>query len=167
MELIKDKNYYKKFSLNDEAIDDKVLIYTIIFKLKMPDGLNFNFECKNNNINWKNIKDFIMKNDSDLFSNIIKDCIVNADLSHKNLSNIFFILNNKTHIIIPNNFSKSCPLTGTVVVILKDFLEFLGLIFERKVIAKKAFESTNNCLNYHIFNKEKLDGYVSVLNDIE
>lgn len=148
--------------MNDEAVNDKVLIYRILFQLKTPEKIKFDFKCNNNLKNWLVIKDFIQNNESDYFSNIIKDSIINADLSVKNLSNIFSIISDKSHIILPNNFSKTCPLTGTLVVILKDFLEFLGILFERKVIAKKALETTNNCLLYHQKNKEILSNFLII-----
>lgn len=46
----------------------------------------------------------------------------------------------------PNYYSKVCPTTGLVVFFVKEFIEYLGIVIEKKTNYKRAILTFTSCL---------------------
>ena len=90
-----------------DILDDK------LFWVKCSEYLNSNSEGK--------IGDFIIKK------------IEERNYDNKTIYKVEKILNGKKdNIIIPSYFSKSCPSTGLIIFLIKELLEYCGIIFSNK-----------------------------------
>lgn len=61
------------------------------------------------------------------------------DVSNENIELLYKIVQNKENKINPNFFSRTCGTTGLVVFIIKDALEYIGLL-EKKTCIQKAYK---------------------------
>lgn len=65
----------------------------------------------------------------------------NLDLSNENLFKIFIILDNNSNKISPNYFSKICGTTGLIVFFVKDILDYIGVLGDKKTALSKSFKT--------------------------
>ena len=64
----------------------------------------------------------------DIINNSIKD----FDFTENNIYKISRIVSNKEKHITPNYYSKTCKTTGLLIFILKDALEYIGILSDKK-----------------------------------
>ena len=82
------------------------------------------------------------------------------DFSKKNIYKMYKILGNNEKKMSPNFYSKNCPTTGLVLFFVKEPLEYLGLVIEKKTALKKALQTLNGLIEYldscqeHILEKK-------------
>lgn len=80
------------------------------------------------------------------------------DDSPENLIEVYNILKPNIHKITPNYYTKLCGATGLLVFFVKDSLDYLGLLIDKKTNPKRAIktykdiiayleEVKNNCIN--------------------
>lgn len=55
------------------------------------------------------------------------------NFSSQNVFEIIKLIGNNTHKINLNNYSKVCPTTGFIVFILKDLMEYSGILPDKKM----------------------------------
>ncbi len=84
------------------------------------------------------------ENSGDIINNSLKT----IDLSDANIYKLSRILQNKEKFISPNYYSKSCATSGLIIFILKDILEYLGLISDKRTIPSQLLK-----LNKILYNK--------------
>lgn len=81
----------------------------------------------------------------------IQNSITKFDFSSENIFELNRLLGTKLYLINPTSYSNICATTGFIVFIIKDALEYAGLIVtEKKVIPKQLF-------NYYTYSLEKLN----------
>ena len=126
----KTKLFYNKELL--PPLDNAIFIYKIFFQF-----------LKDNDV--KDIKDFF------------KNAVDNFEFTAKNIFEVKKIINGKEDQLKPASFSKICPTTGLIVFLIKDTLEYCGIILS----LKKNIPSI--CLKYLEYIKEmqdKLKNYI-------
>ena len=64
----------------------------------------------------------------------------NFDLSEDNLYLISKFCLNKEKIISPSNFSKKCPTTGLIIFLIRDILEYTGIIVDKKTLPGRLYK---------------------------
>ena len=77
-----------------------------------------------------------------IFSNLDK-----LDLSDENLFKVSRVILNKEKKITPNYYSKTCATTGLIIFILKDILEYVGLISDKKTLPSQMLKLNNIFVN--------------------
>ena len=50
------------------------------------------------------------------------------------------MIQNKEKLITPNYYSKTCATTGLIIFILKDILEYVGLISDKKTLPSQMLK---------------------------
>lgn len=95
---------------------------------------------------------------------LICDNLLNGmDCSSQNLYEIYKLLGKNAVKITPNYYSKLCGTTGLLVFFIKDALEFIGVLEDKKIPAKAVLGYFNKCLEGIDHRRNKLEGLVSRL----
>lgn len=79
----------------------------------------------------------------------LSECLIkNFNLSPKNYYEVYKLLGKSAHKINPNYYSKLCGTTGLVVFYVKDALEYMGLLEEKKTLANAVLNCFENCIEH-------------------
>jgi hypothetical protein len=76
--------------------------------------------------------EYILKNNNGKTGEFFKDSINNFDFSIKNIYEVKKIVSGNEDKIKPTVFSKICSTTGLVIFLIKDSLEYIGVIHNIK-----------------------------------
>ncbi len=71
----------------------------------------------------------------------MKDVIKNFDFSDENIYIISKIVGNNTSKMSPSYFSKICATTGFLTFLIKDALEYAGVIIEKKTDPSRVYKN--------------------------
>jgi hypothetical protein len=85
--------------------------------------------------------------------NAINDSVKNFNFSEKNLLKISKLVRNKEKIFSPSYYSSKCVTTGLLIFLLKDVLEFAGILKDKK----------NNPYLMYSTVKYRCDRYIEML----
>ena len=160
IELLNDKTYSKIFSqkILNPPLNKIILIYRIFFQL-----LNNNDICKINNdkLFWFKASKYILKHSNGKIGEFMIESINKFDFSVKNRYQMKKIIIGNEDKITTKEFSKYCETTGLVIFLIKDALEYYGILQNSKTnipcILLKYLEYIREILN-------KLESYI---NDIK
>jgi len=72
------------------------------------------------------------------------------------MAKIYRLLENNSNKISPNYFSKICGTTGLFVFFVKDFLDYMGLLGDKKTPISKTIKTYNSILKAINSNLERL-----------
>lgn len=95
--------------------------------------------------------------------NLITSSVKDFDFSTENIHRINKIIDKNISKISPAYFSKICGTTGLIIFMIKDALEYSGVIQEKKVIPARVYK--NYLYNTEIIT-EKLNRLKNLLNNI-
>ncbi len=148
--------YYKFFQEEKVPVDD----YLIPFKLFLQ-IINFKdaqpVYCQSNSHIWTCVYNLFKSSTENTSGTIMSSLITKEmDLSVKNIYEIIRVLGSNSYKITPNYYSKSCGTTGLVVFFVKDVLDYLGITYDRKTIAKRAGKTYDELNNYFDILKDKI-----------
>ncbi len=131
IEILNDENYNKIFKNIDLAppLNEIILVYRIFFQLLNNNNI---YKIKNDKLFWKEASEFILKHSNGKTGEFFKDSTNNFDFSTKNIYKIKQIVNGNEDKIKPTVFSKVCATTGLVIFLIKDSLEYIGIIHNIK-----------------------------------
>jgi hypothetical protein len=76
------------------------------------------------------------------------------DFSEENLLKLSKIIGNREKKITPTFYSKTCGTTGLIIFLIKDALEYSGIIIDKKTLPSRIYKSYNYLLSKA---KQKLD----------
>ena len=65
-----------------------------------------------------------------------------------NIYKLYKLLGDNAFKISPNYYSKLCATTGMIIFVIKDVLEYLGLLIDKKSHPKRAEKTYNICMEY-------------------
>ena len=131
IELLNEENYSKIFTQKElnPPLNEILLVYRIFFQL-----LNNNNICTINDdkLFWYEASEYILKTNNGKIGDFFKESIKNFDFSIKNIYKVKKVLNGNEEKIKPTVFSKYCGTTGLIIFLIKDTLEYLGIIHNVK-----------------------------------
>ena len=127
IELLNDANYNKIFKNKEllPPLNEIILVYRIFFQLLNTNNL---YKIKNDKLFWNEASEFILNNNNGKTGEFFKESINSFDFSIKNIYKIKKIVNGNEDRIKPTVFSKICQTTGLVIFLIKDSLEYIGII---------------------------------------
>lgn len=127
LELLNNDTYISIFK-NKELIpplDEIIIIYRIFFQLLK--GNNFN-KIKNNKKFWDKAGEYILSKNKGKLGEFFNGCIEHFDFGIQNIYEIKKIVSGNEDKIKPIVFSNLCGTTGLFIFLIKDVLEYLGII---------------------------------------
>jgi len=157
------EDYYKKSFKNNKLIEDEnkkeiILVYKIFFQFLKNDIVNI----KNNNNFWSETCNYINNNSNGRIGDFIIEKGKEFDFSAENLYKIKKLLNGNEEKMKNKYYSERDGGTGLFVFLIKDALEFSGLIENEKKSCPKIM------LNYYEYVQnlnDKIANYISKLKE--
>ena len=158
VELLNETMYNKLFTNTTVPNEDILMPYRIYFQLIT----HSHAAIQNDKEFWENCCSFLMTQNNgktgkfyflfsgDLINNSVKD----FDFSDENLFKITKIIGNREKKITPTFYSKTCGTTGLVIFLIKDAMEYAGVIIDKKTLPAKIYKNYNYVL---LKAKQKVD----------
>lgn len=85
---------------------------------------------------------------------MINNSVKNFDFSDENLYKIIKIIGNREKKITPTYYSKTCGTTGLIIFLIKDAMEYAGIIVDKKTLPPRTYKTYNYLVTKA---KQKLD----------
>lgn len=112
---------------------------------------------KNNNFIWSYFCSLLEQNCQDKPGNYLSGVLYeNFDTSSENLYEIYKLLDKNHYKITPNYYSKLCGTTGLIVFFVKDALEYLGFIEDKRTAPNSINNLYTKCKDYLCEKRLKL-----------
>ena len=150
LELLDDEIYNNIFKSKElkSPLDNIILIYRIFFQLMNNEEI---IELVNDNKFWEEARNFFLENDNNKLGYFIKDNINEFDFTNENIYKLKKLIKGQEERLKPTIYENICETTGLISFIIKDALEYCGII---------NHEEKNNpgiIISYLEFIQEKLN----------
>ena len=161
LDLLNSDNYNKIFRKKtlDPPLNEIILIYRIFFQL--IDKEEF-VVIENDKKFWEKTRNFILENNEGQTGTFLKEYISEFDFTSKNIYKIKKLIYGKEDKLKPLLYENICKTTGLVIFIIKDSLEYCGLL------KNEQKNEPNIIINYLEFLKNIIDRakeYIDVLKE--
>ena len=155
IELLDNENYNDIFKTEElkPPLDNIILIYRIYFQLINKEEL---IEIVSNKIFWENTRNYFLENSGGKIGSFIKEYISEFDFTNRNIYILKKLIKGNESKLKPINIENICKTTGLLAFIMKDALEYCGVIFNEKkmmpgiIISYLEYikENLNECKEY-------------------
>ena len=159
VELLNEELYNRIYHQTElkEPLNKIILIYRIYIQLLANNTIS---SIKNDNEFWISFCKFLLENNNSQTGTYFINSIQNFDFSPENLYKVKRIIGSKANEIKPTNYSKICGTTGLVIFLIKDTLEYCGIIQnDKKNIPSIVFKN----LEFLEKIENKVDKYIDML----
>jgi len=157
VELLNESLYYKLFTEGPIPNEDIILTYRIFFQLlNMKDYVNI----KDNSEFWKKVCEYFVSESNSKLGSMVTGLVKNIDFSIENIYKVSKLVGNNTSKMTPNYFSKMCGTTGLFIFLIKDALEYSGILIDKKTPVSRLYK---NCM----YNFEILQGKIERMKRIQ
>ena len=149
-------NIFKSKELKS-PLYDIILIYRIFFQLMNNDEI---IELENDKKFWEEARNYFLENDNNKLGYFIKNNINEFDFTNENIYKLKKLIKGQEGRLKPTIYENICETTGLISFIIKDALEYCGII---------NHEEKNNpgiIISYLEFIREKLNDikeYIDIL----
>ena len=128
LELLNSEAYNKIFKKEklEPPLDSIILIYRILFQLIYKEEL---IGITNDKKFWEKTRKYILENNEGKTGNFIKEYISEFDFTNKNIYKLKKLVNGNEDKIKPLVYENICRTTGVITFIVKDSLEYCGIIY--------------------------------------
>ena len=163
IECLKESLYVKIFrnEISMKILEEIEIIYRILFQLINKE--NF-VKIKDKKIFWSEISKFLLENMNENLANYVNEIAKKFDFSEKNIIKIKKICKDKNiENINPSYMGKLCGTTGLISFVIKDALEYSGIIEDKKtppLRIKKNYEYQKEII-------DNIEKYISIIKKIE
>ena len=164
LELLNNEDYTKIFNNKEllPPLDEIIFVYRIFFQFLNNNEFKY---IKDEKLFWIEASDFILniinKCDEKL-GDYFKNSIDNFDFSPKNIYEAKKLIKGKEDQLKPANFTKICATTGLIIFLVKDMLEYCGIILNFKK------NTPSICLRYLEYIEDaqnKFKNYIKNINE--
>ena len=167
LSLLNEPDYQKIFDDDTIPSSDLILVYKIYFQLinKETDIINLINNCSDDALIWENIFKYIKNNtEDDKLGDLFKNELNNMDCSIENIFNLIKMVNqnNNKDKLNPLFYSKLCPTTGLLIFLIKESLDYLGVLESNKTPPQRLIQIYKHYLD---LNKEKIEEINKKLNE--
>lgn len=131
IELLNEELYNRIFHQTElkPPLNEIVLVYRIFFQLLNNNELS---SIKNDNLFWRNASEYILKNNNGLTGTFFSQKAADFVFTSENVNKVATLIQGKLDHIKPTFYSKICGTTGLVIFLIKDALEYCGILFYEK-----------------------------------
>ena len=156
LDLLNKGDNYKIFNDKDlfPPLDEIILIYRIFFQLLKDNDLKY---IKNEKQFWLEASDYIVNKSDGKLGDYFRSSVDNFDFSPKNILELKKLTYQKEDHLKPANFSKICATTGLISFLIKETLEYCGVLLSLKK------NTPSICMHYLEYVEEaesKLTNYI-------
>ena len=159
IEMLNNEAYIKIFKIKElnPPLNEILLIYRIFFQLLKSSNI---YNIKDEKLFWIEACEYILNNNNGKTGEFFKESINNFDFSIKNIYEIKKIINGNLDKIKPNVFSKICGTTGLLIFLIKDTLEYIGIMHNLK---KNAPSIMLKYLEYIEEIQKNIEKYINII----
>ena len=131
IELLNNGEYGKIFDDKEllPPLDGIIFIYRIFFQFWKDNDIK---NIQDQKLFWIEASNFILKNSNGKIGDFFRDSVENFEFSGKNIYEAKKLINGKEDQLKPAYFTKICGTTGLVVFLIKDTLEYCGVLLSLK-----------------------------------
>ena len=131
IELLNNGEYHKIFTNKELSppLNEIILIYRIFFQLLKVKNI---YDIKDEKLFWLEASDYILNNCNGKLGEFFKESVNNFDFSIENIHEVKKIVGENKDKIKPSSYSKICGTTGLVIFLVKDTLEYIGVLHSAK-----------------------------------
>ena len=151
IELFNGESYNKLFKivLLDPQMKEIIVIYRILFRFLNEEKIA---TIENDNKFWTKCCEFLhQKGGDNNIGNYLLSAANNFNFEDRNIFLISKLIAKKQVILVPSYYSKICATTGLIMFLIKDSLEYCGIIYSEKRTPN------NRMLNNAIYAKTLLE----------
>lgn len=112
--------------------EDVIFVYKLYLKLVNPIGFDDVLRTNNSGEIWRYILNYFKERNSGKLGFTIEEDSAKLDLSAENCFKVLKLLGNFSSKLTANYFTKICGTTGLFIFVLKDILEYAGIIMDKK-----------------------------------
>jgi hypothetical protein len=162
IDLLDDDTYNKIFKMEklEPPLDKIIIVYRIFFQLMNKKEY---VEIKNDGLFWEKTRNYILNNNNGktgcFFKGSIKDFIFTSD----NIYELKKLVNGIENNLKPSYFGDICQTTGLVIFIIKDSLEYCGIIYKDKKTMPSLLLNYLECIQTKI---NKLNNYIEEIKNL-
>ena len=152
--LLNDPLYFKLFKNEETPQSDIILIYRIYLQL-----VNKEKEIlllKNDKDFWIKVKEYFSNFGEGKIGSIIEEQFKELDFSYENFVILDKICEGNINKLTPVYYSKLCPTTGLFVFLVKEALEYIGVLQDKKTQPGRIYKNLNYLIENAKAKKEEL-----------
>ena len=133
LDLLDDNSYNTIFKIKnlEPPLDQIIFIYRIFFQLIDKEEL---VDIESDKKFWEKTRNYILKNNNNKTGTFFRDYISEFDFTYKNIYKLKKLISGKEDKLKPSIYENICKATGLVNFVIKDSLEYCGLIPNEKKI---------------------------------
>ena len=162
IELLNNELYDKIFKkpVLDDNLKEILIIYRILFYLLSENEIA---EIKDENLFWNTMREYLLNKSEGKIGTYISNNVKNFNFNNKTIYLINNLVKDIKNKIIPSYYSKICGTTGLVVFLIKDALEYCGVIYSDKKTQPSIIYKN---LEYEKNQVYKIHNYIEFLNKL-
>jgi hypothetical protein len=130
IDLLDKEVYFTPFKSTLIPLDDVLLIYRVLFLLVISNKDIALTQDKEEF--WRKVSKYFIENIEGRTRSINENLMKTVDFTNQTILTASKIVTPHLSKISPNYYSKLCPTTGIVIFLVKDALEYAGIIQEKK-----------------------------------
>ena len=156
--MLNDPIYIKVFNDADNIPNEQILLmFQIYFQLTHPEK-NQEFLIKNDDLKfWKLTLKYFKEDNNGKIGTAIENDLKNIDTSVENVFKIERLLGKYVSKLTPNYYTKICGTSGLMVFIIKDIMEWVGIIYDKKANPPKVYDLCVYSCSYYTKNLNYLN----------
>ena len=146
--------------IQEKTLDEIVIIYRIFSQFL---GLEDLAEIKNDKIFWEKFSKYVLDNKGEKLSQFCTESASKFILNDKNILKVKEMAKDISEKLKPKYWSKICPTTGFFSFIIKDVVEYTGIVEDKKTQPRRIKAN-------YLYAKsllEKLDTFVKFLEGLQ
>ena len=131
IELLNNEDYGKIFHDKEllSPLDSIIFVYRIFFQFLKDNDLKY---IQNDHLFWIKASDYILEKSNGKIGDFFRDSVENFDFDVKNIFEAKRLVYGKEDQLKPAEFRKICVTTGLVIFLIKDTLEYCGIVSSLK-----------------------------------
>ena len=155
IEILDDEVYNDIFNLKEfnPKLNDIIIIYRIFFQLINKEEL---IEIQSDKLFWKEASNFFLENNNNKIGSFTKEYIAEFDFTKENIYKIKKLVMRKEDKLKTTYYENICKTTALISFIIKDSLEYCGIIPKEKKMMPGVYisyleylkENLNKCKEY-------------------
>ena len=157
--LLDEEKYRDLFSNNKIPSNDIILVYKILYQLSNEKS---EILKKDDKSFWEFVKNDMNKQIK--LGEYVKNLFKNFNFSNENVQKIKEMTEGSIDKLTPTYYSKLCPTTGLFIFFIKDVLEYIGIIIDKKTCASRIYKNLEYNLSFYKEKETKIEKLLKMVN---